>query len=444
MRIILSGALNSIVFSLLGMALIFSGELYATSASALIDKTRVIILKPEQLTPTKGIHLSSFSLAAVHDGRMKAIPFQFDERTEQNFIYMPGNSDKYKNKDPLLGSENYFDYNDELIFMLDDAGSKFKKGMRVDGKIVSAIQLTTSRNQKKYVYLIEGARSVADEHYVRLSTEMGRVETDYYALKVDSKNAMMWEEFIYDGFEGTVPGKPIDTIKIWMRTWALGSVPVSVYNKHIKAKTIAEKSGPIRSTIEYRVALTYFKTPLIFLKLQIVHHQQQIQYNVYLKMPQMRRRLMRAPLLRLSIDGNIEGANVAFKGGPNELATVDGRISPLEEQLEAIPYGSNKTHSVWTWTESHKGFSLLTNFEMDSDQPTNISSLYVDDADIYKKPEYYKGNLPSVGVEMSEVPLKGKVFLSVKLDMLSKDVDSSAEEVAALFNNEPNVTVSNW
>ncbi len=423
---------------------LFSTHILASKGGELADKTKVVVLKPDQLPNIKGTRISSYSLAAVHGGRMNPIPYQFDERTTQGYIFIKGLDKKYHQEDPILGEEGYFDGNDELLFMLKDAGPRKRDGMATDGKIISEIELSTYNNQKVYVYLIEKARLESENAYVRYSSALGRVETDYYALKVDPNNAFMWQEFYYDSFDGAHPRQPVDTIKLYLNSRPLGGIPLTINNKHTVARALAEKAGPIRVTTEYKLNIVYLKAPLLNIKLQIVYHEHEISYQAQLDIPQVRRRLIARPILRLSLDGyDLHGASVRAQGGPKEAGIVDGQISEIEKQLQETQLKQNE--KSWLWMDSHYGFMLLSNFSLqtESDEEIPISIFYNDDAEAMDKPEYHKGHLPNAGFEIRHIPLKGLFKLQIDLLMYNDRLDIQVEDFVDMVNRQPAIKVFN-
>lgn len=424
------------------LALGVSNLAIASKGGEISDKARVVILKPDQLSAIKGAKISSYSLAAVSGGRMTAIPYQFDERTKSGYVYMKELDKKAKEEDPLLGNEGFFDEQDELVFMLKDAGPRRKDGMAADGKIISEIEVSTYDKQKRYVYLVEGARTESDTFYVRYSSQLGRVETDYYALKVDPKNAFMWQEFYYDSFDGSHPRKPVDTIKIQMKANAFGGVPVELTNKNIVAKAIAEKSGPIRATTQYKLTLTYLKTPLLNMKLQIVHHEQEISYDAQTEIPAVRRRLVGKPSIKMSLDGyDLQGAEVRVKGGPKEAGIVDGAISTIEDQMLATPVQTGVSN--WLWLDSHYGFMLFSNFKIEADEEVPLEIVYEDNTEEQDKSEYYKGQSPNTGFGIPFIPLNGTMRIIVDLKMYNESLDIEVDNFANFINTEPEIKVFN-
>jgi len=429
-------ALFLIAFSILTV----SDPVYASKGGEIADKTRVVALTPDELPSIKGSRISAYSLAAVSGGRMSPIPFQFDEKTQNGYIYMKNLEKKLHEEDPLSGTEGYFDEKDELIFMLKDAGSRKKSGMATDGKLIAEIEVEGWDKRKLYVYLMEDARVESENYYVRYSSVLGRVETDYYALQVNPKNAFMWQEFYYDSFDGAHPRKPVDTIKLRMKTNAIGAVPVTVFNKHMVAKAIDEKSGPIRSTTEYQLSLTYLKTPLLNMRLQIIHHEHEIIYDAQVAIPQVRRRLIAAPEMKLTLDGyELQGASVRVQNGPEEAGIVDGEISEIETQLLATPIETGK--NVWLWMDSHYNFMILSNMNIYGEEPVPLEFVYEDEKETDDGSEYYKGQSPNLGVSM-KIPLKGALRVIVPIKMFSEELDIDAEEFANYVETKPVIRVS--
>ena len=433
------------VFNLLSLlsvvTLILSSELYAETGGKISDTTRVVTLSPSHLSALKDRNPADFSLATVRNGRLVPIPFQIDELRESGFVYMKEKSKKDKKNDPLVGKELFFDGNDELIFMFKDAGTRLKNMMRVDGELVSEIELDDHQGKKKYVYLIKDAIRESDVHYVRFSAELGRVETDFYALKVDPKNAFMWEEFYYDSFIGAKAGRPIDTIKLRMYSKALAAVPLNLNNKHMVAKVVAEKSGPIRSTTEYKVSLKLLGSAVMKFDLQIVHHEQSFSYNSRVNIPAIRRRLVSKAAMNAATDFiDLLGAEITFSGGPSEPAIVDGETSEVEKQLADIVFKVNELN--WMFVGTKDGFSMLNTFYVETKEDLPMGVVYEESKSTDLKPEYFKGQMPLAGFRMHRTPLGGFMQITNKTSMYADPIDMAPAEFAKLTTRDLNIKVN--
>jgi len=252
----------------------------------------------------------------------------------------------------------------------------------------------------------------------------------------------MVENIYFDIFDGSHPRKPVDTIKIQMKANAFGGVPVELTNKNIIAKAIAEKSGPIRATTQYKMTLTYLRTPLLNMKLQIIHHEQEISYDAQTEIPAVRRRLVGKPSLKISIDGyDLQGEEVRVKGGPKEPGIVDGEITAIEEQMLATPIEAGVSN--WLWLDSHYGFMLFSNFRIEAEEAVAMEIVHEDNTDEQDKSEYYKGQSPNTGFGIPFIPLNGSMRVIVDLKMYSESLDIKVEDFATLVNTEPKVKVFN-
>lgn len=430
----------SIQLTFLLVVTVFSQQVLASKAGEVSDQTRVVSLSPKDLPALKDRNPKGYSLAAVKNGRLVPIPYQIDERRESSFIYMKEKSKKDKENDPLVGKELFFDGNDELIFMFKDAGDRLKSLMQVDGSLVSEIELDNYAGQKKYVYLVKDAVRESDTYYVRFSSELGRVETDYYALKVDPKNAFMWEEFYYDSFVGAKPGRPIDTIKLRMESNALAVVPLNLNNKHMVAEVVAEKSGPIRSTTEYKVTLRLLASPVMNFDLQIVHHEQSFSYNSRVTIPAFRRRLVSKAAMNASVDFNdLIGATVTTSATPTLTGIVDGETSEVEEKMKAASFKLNEHN--WIFMGTKDGFSMLNDFIVETQEELPMGVVYEESKDVELAPEYFKGQMPMLGFYMLKTPLKGFMQITNTTKMYSDPIDIPPAEFAKLTTRDLKVKV---
>lgn len=442
---------KSIILGFVSLAVVLPiSSLQAKSDTKLspVDFHKVIVLKPGdfkgKMDQSNG--LDAFSLVAVKNGQIEAIPFQFDEMTTKDYVYIEAANTE------LLGRADSFDENDELLFMYRDAGSKKGKLNIADGKLIAEIEIKLEGGSAKYVYLVKDARLRSDANYVRYSSQLGRTETDYYYLEVNKKNAYLWEEFYFNGFEGADPGRPLDTIKLNGVSKILGGLTIKTNNKHMVAKVLAEKVGPIRATTTFKATLTYFKAPVYNTELQIRHYENKIVYDSIFNIPTLRRKTLTKATVRLTMDGNnLEGAKASFAHDSNTIASIDGGLSSAEERLmDAVLSGSD---NLWAWVETEDNFSLMSIYKFEQiaenlDAKKKESKKY--DVVVYPwiedsmkkqiKPEYYKGQSPTIGYEV-DLPMKGGMRFRSSHNMFSKTPSGSASDIAAQIQKHYTISV---
>lgn len=432
----------TICFCFLVLGFNFSQTL---SASELSDQNRVVIITAQQLPNLNTYKLSEYSLAAVSNKQLQAIPYQFDEIAENGYVHIEASKTK------ILGKANFFDEHDQLLFMYRDAGKRKTTEAISDGKLVAELEINLPDKKSRYVYVIQGARILSDKTYIRYSAAAGRAESDYYSLKVDEKNAYMWEEFYFNAYDGEHAQRPIDTIKIYIAANVLpaGGIKVKRNNKHLVAKVIAEKTGPIRATTSFRAVLTFAKLPLLNSDLQIHHYESKIAYDALVKIPAIRRQALANLEVRLSMDGNaLNDAEMVFSNLPDQTAIVDGEISDLEKNI--LSATTSETGPHWSWIDSKNHFSMLSVYRFEQVKTLTLGKVYKnkvkvkpwleDDFSKKIKPEYYKGQAPNIGYSV-KMPKFGQMRILGSYDMYKKGTDIAVAEFAKEVLLEPEIKV---
>ena len=116
--------LFKIFYLILGLVtcLIFSLEGFATERIISINfpvanSFRPIILTAKQINPLKGVDVDAVRVYKNNNGNLIPIPFQIDQRDEKQRYVL-----EERHSADEGGNRLVFDENDELVFMLDDAG----------------------------------------------------------------------------------------------------------------------------------------------------------------------------------------------------------------------------------------------------------------------------------------------------------------------------------
>lgn len=415
-------------------------------ASDNIFNNQVVIIKPDRLPALEGKAITELSLVSLKQGSFKPIPYQIDEINEDGSVHIEGVDSlalKVEGADSeLSGKPQVFDSNDEMLFMLRDAGEKkTDKDPYAGGKMIAEIEVISIDNRRRYVYVVQGALLKSEQAYVRYSASLGRVETDKYSLKVNDKNAIIWDEFQFFSFQGKHPQQPIDTLKVGVRANVipLGFVPVYLHNGHLKATPLAEKTGPIRAITTYRQTLSYLRVPLFAGKLQIFHYESKVQYNFVIRIPEGRRQLVANLKFRLSTDGReLDNADIVFSSKADFIGKVDGLVSDAEKSVVDITPELHQKN--WIWLDSHERFAMLTTFDIN--QQTQVDSdfnkpklefRFKDNQEEKDKPEFYKGQSPDAGFVV-KMPQFGKIFINYSINMFDQDIEMPAAEIANIVD----------
>jgi hypothetical protein len=354
-----------------------------------VDFHRVITAKTKEISAIHKKPFDNLSLVSKKDGVIEAIPFQFDEMAENDYVHIEDTNTT------LLGEAGILDENDELLFMYRDAGEKIKAKEITDGKYVSELQINLHDKESRYVYIVENARVISEDYYVRYSSKLGRTESDYYYLEVNRKNAYMWSDFAYSAFEGV---------------------------------------GPIRATTTFKATLTYLKLPIFNTELQVRHYEGKVVYDAIFKIPTLRRKTLANALIRLSIDGyNLEGGEAAFAHVPTATFPIDGAMNTAEGSLSAVELSEDDL--LWTWINTDQKFIMASIYKFEQIGASKkhkavVLPWYEDIRDKHVKPEYFKGQTPNLGYSI-ELPSKGKMRLRSSHNMFSDLSSRSATEAIA-------------
>jgi hypothetical protein len=436
----------------IALSMLFATQSFA--ALTLVEKGKVITVTAQQLPKLNTHPFSVYSLVAIRNGAIEPIAYQFDEMTKDGFVYIDGANSLALTfegvKSHIKGQEHFFDEDDELLFMFRDAGDKKPKNLpKVVEAFIAEIAIKADDGKSRYVYLVKGARLQSEANYVRYSSEIGRAETDFYSLKVDQKNALVWDEFYFEGYDGAHPRQPFDTMKMGMGGHVLpaGGIPVYLTNKSLKAKALAEKVGPIRATATYRLTLKFLGLPWFVNKLQIRHYEKQVRYDFIMRMPELRRQAMANLRVKMTMDGyDLDGADVVFSQRVNSVEKVDGKVSDIEAAMNGFEL--DKDQNNWIWLDSNHNFATFMAFELAHTTRINksfntprVRYLYSDSKEDKQRQEFHKGQLPDAGFEV-KMPQFGKVKMSFTYDMFDADITQDIEKFAKQVYSDPEVLVS--
>ena len=362
-----------------------------------IDAYKVIQISGNDVPNALGIEIADLSLAAVIDDVMEPVPYQIDEYNTGGAIY-------FENWDvPIDGTKGLMDGNDKLLFLFKDAGPRKQKHHFVDGELVAEIELTDKRGVKRYAYLLRGSKLRSQEQYVRYSSELAHVETDFYSLTYDKENHLKWIDFEARNFVGE---PPLDSMKIRLDGGLVTPITqTSLNNDEFVALPMGEVTGPIRSTTQLKVTLWLMNLPILKISLQLHHYPKAMLYDVWVLMPSVRRKLLVDPVLTLSTEGNkLLGATMRTALGPKEGGIVDGVIDANEQQM--IESGVNQTKN-WVWISTRRNLDLAAFFNFLGETNEPIALQLMDSFDHEDPPERFVGQLPNLGYKILNFPQSG-------------------------------------
>jgi len=364
-----------------------------------IEAFKAIMLDGKDMDVALGKRLERLSLAAVVDGELEPVPYQFDEYNEGGAIYFEGWDV------PIVGEQGVLDKQDKLLFLYKDAGERKTQEQRFDGKALAELSVTGKDGVTRYVYLMEGSRLHSEEQYVRYSSDEALVETDFYSLSYNQDNHINWKDLSIIGYDGE--DNPIDGLKFRMQTdVVMNLTSISLNNEDIVAKPAGEKIGPIRTSTQMDLTVWMFGLPMMKISMQVHHYPRSVIYDARVIMPETRRSMMKKSSVAISMDANkLLGATVRTAAGPLDVGIVDGEMSDIEKEM--IEAGVDDSDGRWIWVSTGRNLDVLTYFDFIGDTNEPLSLVYNDDKEIVDLPERFPGQLPNVGYSINNFPEEG-------------------------------------
>lgn len=386
-------------FALLSMVF-FSGSSIAVGLSK-IEKNKVIIFRGYEFSKAMKTEISELSLMAMDGRNLSPIPYQIDEVNINGVVYFSDG------KVPIDGQEKILDSQDEILFMMRDAGDKKGKKVKVDGKVLYEIKIITAAGGERYIYLVEGSRLRSDETYVRYSSDIRRVETEAYTIALNEKNLLFFDEYQFAGYKGP-HGEPFDGVKLKMKTGIVLPFPrYSFGSKYIKGRSASEHIGPVRTTVNIDVRVSFLKIPLQKYKMQVQYFPYSTTYATDIPIKRYQRALLSNPEISIYVDGNqLEGSTLETANLPTIKGFVDSKVS--EDESELIENGISR-ENAWMRLKTPYDLDVFAFFELMGEHDMEVGLYYDDNFELKDKPERFQGVGPAMGYTMTNPPWKAVI-----------------------------------
>ncbi|HCB39440.1 MAG TPA: hypothetical protein DEP79_07100 [Gammaproteobacteria bacterium] len=420
-------------------ALVWGVGLLATTGYALtpplhpIDAFKIITIEGEDAPGLVGMPLEQLSLAAMIDGVLEPIPYQIDQYNIGGAVYFEGWHV------PLAGSAQQMDETDKLLFLFKDAGERYRGRLPHDGSILAEIRMRDEQGYLRYVYVMKNSRLRSDEQYVRYSAAEGVVETDFYSIRYNKNNHLVWDDFSYVNYLGE---RPLDSLNLQLRGGILTSLAeVELGKDQLVAVPKGELIGPIRTTTQLDFSVYFMALPVLNLSVQIHHGPKSLMYDVRGVIPELRRSLVADPTITMSIDANrLLGASIMTSAAPGRVGTVDGTI---DEQEQSVIDAGLDPHDNWIWVSTKRNLDFLSYVDYLGGFDSSMSLLLEDSFELQRPNEQFPGQLPNTGYIIEEFPKQG--FIGVVVSLLMSDGFAGApEDFAQQARSLPDIEVRPW
>lgn len=206
-----------------------------------------VVVQGEVMEAMEGVPIASLRVFAFRQGAMTPIPFQVDERDPEGQYVLTAGQRAGQDADKGL-----FDYNDELVFMAEDAGDKAPPQSLPQGasswvEIEISDPLRPADRAWVYVCAFDGEKPpLSPVRYVHYLPEQEQIYSDHYKVGY-RRGYSLYSDLFYPNGDGTFGPDLMDRIKIRIEVKFLFSV-IRVHKNEddFRAEVVGWKEGPIR------------------------------------------------------------------------------------------------------------------------------------------------------------------------------------------------------
>lgn len=313
--------------------------------------------------------IKKLSLAKWQNNHFVAIPFQIDEMNENGLLYL---TDKHG---AINGIEGVFDQNDQLGFMWRDAGKEQAphNAALARGEKLAEVKVSVAGESERYVYILKNSPDRSDVLYVDHDFDSGVTFTPRYVLKVDPNNELHWNDFRFQGYTGV--GSIIKELRMRMsgRMLSRFSPAVTLNNDNLKPQLVAQKQGPIRTTMLLRIRVVILGIPVMSIYEQVSRYAARYQAVTYTHIPTLYRATLKDPHVAVSFVGNdLVDSTLETALSEQKQLVVDGEFTKTEKSLakQAINNRNN-----WVYFDSKQQFVMVNRLDIPdylSDVPISL------------------------------------------------------------------------
>ncbi|PCJ15820.1 MAG: hypothetical protein COB04_12625 [Gammaproteobacteria bacterium] len=354
--------------------------------------------------------IQQLSVMAVWDGKMKPIPFQFDEYdSKSRYIYIPE-----INTNAIDGVYGEVDPNDELIFMLRDASEqRYDQGVTApqNGNLLKEFTFTDRQGRNRYAYLIEHNSQRSDVDYIRYTQteDNANIDTTFFNLDFNPENFLEFRD-LSNNYGSDAHHKILDEIyfeasaNIFSKYFKVGFNSVD----NVRIKILGVRDGPVRATVYSKIYLVVAGISLFGMNSEVSFYEQGLIFPNRTEVGKgtVLANLIKNPQILFYCDLNVEGGNLttqAFVDQHQEqvIVHIDGEMDSKEKQTMEVELPGN-----WVWVQHGEGWEVMSTFKLSDTAFDGMTSsiFYVDDKDIVSQHERIPGALPHIGLQLKGLP----------------------------------------
>ncbi len=247
----------------------------ASTGSAIADSDyhyyHPVTASASALPEAAGKALDTLSVAVIKQGRVQAIPFQFEEYDRLGMIYLDGAA-----KEQRVGAAGKLDGNDLLVFMYRDSSTERwgEHTVLAQGKMLKELHFKQADGQSRYAYLLENNPLRSSARYVRYAQDKGEITGANYFFKFKPKNLAVTEEYRLSNNPELPPQQAENLFKdslFELKTSVVFKFIRFTFNsqRNLKMRPVAAWHGPVRVPIILKAQSTFMGIPVFTMYTQM-------------------------------------------------------------------------------------------------------------------------------------------------------------------------------
>jgi hypothetical protein len=356
-----------------------------------------VIVTGAQLSAFKGSDIDSLRVYASKNGKLSPVPFQIDERgPDGNFVFKGG-------KDSDNG---HLDANDELVFMVRDAGGTADKKAWPKGVSKSAtVEIRDPVDGGKawiYIFSFKGkAPARSERDYAGCTSGCNRIDAYCYEAGFSRRAPMAFDNLtIKKTCNG--PGKDaMDRLKVRFHGETKLKIVIERHEEDFTSKVAGVIDGPvrvIRSTENRMVLVGRLPTPSSVS--EQIYYADSFVFPIIVNVPVSLDTFMNDTWLRVTSESAYPPKTRFYNSRNKKGVLIDGKMSAEEKNLDAGSYN----WQVVAFDAPPLTGAWLNRLDFDKKKtPARIELYYMDDITVKDPPDEYPGQIGNLGYYLKDV-----------------------------------------
>ncbi len=354
-----------------------------------------VVIKGEQLRTLLGKPISSIRVAAVRTNGLEPVPFQIDERDEDNEYVFTAGPDKGTDRDKGL-----FDANDELIVMARDLGDQLEGGYPAQkGAQPATVKEIVIRDpidgKRGYAYVTSWAGeppAPATKDYVTYKSGEDLVEATSFAVGFNKETPFAIDRSMIRKANGQFSDNRVDILKVRLKSTIFRFYDFDRDQADFGSKTAAWIDGPVRVILHKGISVRMIlglQSPKIWN--DTIFYPYGLSYGIDVKTPFKIPSIFSKFEMYSGMDFRDLRGGTFYTNGMSRPVTVTG--NPNNPEIAAMNANPDENRfAAIGWEGSY----FIMRIKIPPEIPLKVNAYMIDDPNYLDPPERFPGAVPGM------------------------------------------------